>query len=462
MSDTKDRHELFDRHLRGELSDPEMERLAEQLDSDSSSRKDFVEYAQWDTRFAEALREDRGSFDDPNNAESADALLAAESEMVRERRLSMPFARTLLAIAAVVIVALAASLYFQQSIAEHGIAKITGLGGSLVWTGDGGRIVRDLSIKTELSGGTIEGVAPDSWFELTFNDGSTVAISGNSMLTFSESNQKILLLKEGNLSANVKPQPPGKPMLIHTRSAILEVLGTQFEIEAGLSATMLNVSEGKVRVKRLSDGSSVDVSAKHRVVAAADREMSPVRVPDSVRRWKSQLYRGSDRTYGKWLPATDQHAARLKGIPLVPSDYPSDTLLMLGLPVSSSDSSPVILHPNSRFILRGRIASARGIYFGIKMAHPNGAFAGKFRAEKSASGFNDLRDFEAVFRLSDFELDPCVRDRKEELPGNPEGLIVTGVYCFTPHRTGDAMSMRTVSLEVTEVELLPPDENELK
>ncbi len=46
---------------------------------------------------------------------------------------------------------------------------------------------------------------------------------------------------------------------------------------------MLNVSEGKVRVKRLSDGSTVDVSAKHRVIAAADREMLPVPAPAKPR-----------------------------------------------------------------------------------------------------------------------------------------------------------------------------------
>lgn len=45
---------------------------------------------------------------------------------------------------------------------------------------------------------------------------------------------------------------------------------------------MLNVSEGKVRVKRLSDGSTVDVPAKHRVIAAADREMLPAPAPDAA------------------------------------------------------------------------------------------------------------------------------------------------------------------------------------
>jgi len=88
-------------------------------------------------------------------------------------------------------------------------------------------------------------------------------------------------------------------MLIYTRSALLEVLGTQFEVEAETATTILNVSEGSVRVKRFSDGSTVDVPARHRVIAAADRDMLPRPVPHSVSQWKSELSLGPVRTQGK-------------------------------------------------------------------------------------------------------------------------------------------------------------------
>ncbi len=54
---------------------------------------------------------------------------------------------------------------------------------------------------------------------------------------------------------------------------------------------MLTVSQGKVRGKRLSDNSTVVVHAEQAAIAAAGREMSPVTVPDSVSRWKSQWHR---------------------------------------------------------------------------------------------------------------------------------------------------------------------------
>jgi hypothetical protein len=125
----------------------------------------------------------------------------------------------------------------------------------------------------ELSGGTIEGTAADSWFELKFHDRSTAMIFGKSNLTFSDQGQKVLHLKQGRFSATVVPQSAAKPMLIHTPSAVLKVIGTQFDVEAVHDSTMLYVREGKVQIRRVSDGKTVDVPAGHRVVVTADSDM---------------------------------------------------------------------------------------------------------------------------------------------------------------------------------------------
>ena len=448
MSDSHDWHELIDRHLRGELSDSEKERLAELLDSDSSAGKDFVEQVQWDTRLAEVLREsgDGGdSLHEPNAEESADAVFT-------ERAPAMAYTRTLLAIAAVIIVALTARLFFQRPSAERPIAKITGLSGPLQWTGGGGRVFYDLSVGAELPGGTVEGMVPGSWFELEFSDGSTVTISGNSALTFSDHGQKELHLKEGNLSGSVKPQPAGKPMLIYTRSAMLEVLGTRFEVEAGLAATTLNVSEGKVRVKRFSDGSTVDVPAKHRVIAAADREMSPVPVPDSVSRWKSQLHLGPVDAQGKWSPGADTQDAKLAAIPYTTPQ--GMTIYTVGFGVSHGDKPPVILQPASLLRARGRIASSHKVYFGATLRQPNGEFAGRFQTIRPAAEFPSGQDFQVTLELEGFRLDPSLDKMKSKLPSTPFDLVVEAFWCHTLDKQA--------GLEVTAVELVPPSEGELK
>ena len=371
MTDNMPFEELIDRHMRRELNEAEKERLAELLDSDSSVRKSFVEQTEWDTRIAEVLR---GQSEIPAKADER-SVLPASSSTSRGARW---FVSSIVAI----VLALITGVFISQQGTQPAIARITGLSGSLQWIADGGHVVRDLKVGTKLSGGTIEGMVPNSWFELTFRDGSTVAISGNAILTFSNQEQKILYLNKGTLSCSVKPQPSGKPMLIHTNVARLEVLGTQFEMEAGLSSTVLNVSEGNVRVKRLSDGRVIDVPAKHRVIAAADHVLTSLPTPAPVNQWKSQLQGGPAGTFGTWVAMADQQAARLKAIPFVPPEFPSITLSMVGLGVSRTDGSPVVLRPNSRVILRGRIKSPSQIYFGVNMTHSNGEFAGKFLADK--------------------------------------------------------------------------------
>ena len=445
MSDNNELHELVDCHLRGELDESGQERLVELLDSDVDARRDFVAQAQWDTRFSDVLRAGCRSCRtllEPNADDGADAPVAAQAPTVTLNRV-------LWAAAAVIIVALAAGLYFRPPNTERPIATITGLSGSLQWTGDGGRVFHDLSVGTELPGGTIEGMEPGSWFELQFNDGSTVTISGNATLTFSDHGQKKLHLKEGGVSGDVKPQPAGKPMLIYTRSARLEVLGTQFDVDAGLLATTLNVSEGTVRIERLSDGSTVDVPARHRVIAAADRELLPIPVPDSVNRWVSQLHLGPVATQGKWSPKTDTRDAKLRAIPYTPPQ--GYTIYTVGLGLSCGDKPPVIVQPGSRLRVRGRVASAHKVYFGVTVRGSGGQFAGRFQTTRPAAEFQGGRDFEVVLEFRDFQLDPSLRKIRGRLAGDPFGLDVETFWCHTLDKQA--------GLELTEVELIPPDDS---
>jgi len=377
------------------------------------------------------------------------------------------FLQFLLAAAAILIVALSVGLYIQWGgmelkIAEEperplplasdsSIARISGLSGALAWTGDRGQVQRELNVGSKLDGGTIEGESPDSWFELEFNDGSTAMIAGTSTLTFSDFGQKELHLRRGSLSASVVPQPDGKPMLIHTRSAVLKVLGTRFEVEAELDSTAIHVSEGRVQVKRLSDGRTIDVLANHRVLASADGDMSAAPIPDVVHDWKSRLHLGPTDVSGKWLPPTGARPAALKAIPFVPLENKTIRLHLAGLAVNRADNAPVVVRTDSRFVVRGRMQVTAELYFGIQVARQNGGFAGKFLARQLVKTEDSIGDFEAVFHLDEFGLDPIVWDRKDELPSKPDDLVVTSVWAFT--HTGEP-----TGLEVTEVALIPTDD----
>ncbi len=460
MSDSGEREDdewenLVERHMRGELDETEKERLAELLDSDHLLRRDFVRQASWDTELTEAIRVG-------NDRQTEVDVLLADKEL-KDHSHSANLLRGLLAVAATAILILSVLLFNERKelnvIANVeaipaptiSVARITGLGGSLIWTGDRGEIVRDIAGGTELAGGTIEGMSPDSWFQLEFNDGSGVMISGTSTLTFSNDGQKILRLREGRLSADVVPQPTGKPMLVHTPTALLSVLGTQFEVEAGLVSTSLNVSRGKVRLRRLSDGSEVDVPARHVVVADDEKSLTPQQVPESVNRWVSQLNLNREY-YGKWSPATGNDPASLKAIPLVTSQTPKITIRLAGLPVSRSDNSSVVLASGSKFIVRGILDIDTPVFFGIRVSYSNGEFAGMFRgdlaerqplAERDRSGV-----FEQVYELDNFTLDPAVYEKREQLAAAPNQLVLDGVWAFTYPGSPSG-------LVLTEVELVP-------
>lgn len=266
------------------------------------------------------------------------------------------------------------------------------------------------------------------------------------MLTISDDGQKHLRLKEGTFSADVKPQRPGKPMLIHTRTATLEVVGTQFNVDAGRFATTLNVSEGNVRVERLSDGDKIDVPAGFRIVAAPDQEMSLVPLPDSVTNWKSQLNLGPERAYGKWAPGTNDKGAELMAGPFTIEN--GKTIYTAALQVSIGDNPPVVLVPNSKIRVRGHIASAHPVFFGVTVQHASGEFAGRFQVILPADRFHSDRDFEVVLDLRDYSLDPSLAHIKDKLPSVPFSLTVDTIWCHT--------LFDPAGLAILEVELLGP------
>jgi hypothetical protein len=359
------------------------------------------------------------------------------------------------AVAAVVAIGLFIQFFGDQPEArpQLPIAQITKLSGPLLWTGDGGKVNRNLKAGSPMFGGTIEGMAPDAWLELEFKDGSQVVIAGNSMLTISDLGQKELRLREGSFSANVMPQTKGKPMLVRTRSALFEVMGTRFSVDAELSSSTLTVNEGKVRATRLSDGSTKEVSAKHRVVVAVGRELVPEHMPESVTLWQSHLENGRKRNHGEWMPANGAEPAQLKTVAYTlpaKDDRKQRTIHTLSMPVSQGDHPLVILKPETKIRVRGKIASSHPIWFGMTLSRENGDFAGRFQIRRSAEEFQSGEPFEVVLNLSDYELDPSLAKWAESLPKTPYGFIVKGIWCHT--------LWDPAGLQVSEMALMTPTE----
>ena len=365
------------------------------------------------------------------------------------------YLRPVLAMAALMVIGFFINFLMTQSAQKPvAIAKVRALSGSLVYTGDRGLVRNIIKEGDSLEGGTIEGMTPDAWFELEFDDGSTVMISGNSMLTFSDDGQKKLRLQEGGFSANVKPQPKDRPMLVQTRTAIFEVLGTRFSVDAEQTTATLTVSEGRVRVTRLSDNLSVDVPAKHRVVASQDHELTPKRLPDSVSIWESRIERGSKEGNGEWVPAQEGEPAHLRAIPYTISaniDKKQRTIYTISTRVSQKDSPPVILKPGSRIRVQGKMDTPHAIWFGVTLRRPNGDFAGHFQIIVPAERFQPGEPFDVTLNPEEYHLDPSLKKWAADLAKNPFDLKVGSVWC---HSLWDS-----VGLKVSKMQILAPEES---
>ncbi|MBI1310476.1 hypothetical protein GC176_04145 [bacterium] len=109
---------------------------------------------------------------------------------------------------------------------------------------------------------------------LTFEDGTRLTIVNGGSLSLVPGNRKSIMLHRGIVSAAVARQPAGHPMLLATPRARVDVLGTRFAISASREATELNVSEGRVRVTRVSDGRTVEVRQGQGVVTRGDVELT--------------------------------------------------------------------------------------------------------------------------------------------------------------------------------------------
>ena len=458
--DNRQFEELVSRLIDEDVSSSEMEELIDLAGEDESRLSFLVEQLETSDLISQSLDELRQSSlfvaavdsrlgEDPFVTRLRAALGNSgksnndTEQTVHQRKwLSRDSTRAFVLLTSLVIVFLLGFIAFQPP-DETRVATITGLSGSLQWTGDGGVVSHELQVGDHLSGGTIEGLAPDSWFELRFTDGSTVSISGNSMLTFSETDQKHLRLREGNMTAEVTPQPKDRPMLVFTRSAMLEVLGTKFEVEAEPWSTVLNVDSGKVRLKRLSDGEEVHVAAQQRVVSSEGSILRTEPIPESTSSWTSRIQESGERMLGRWLPPGPAKLATLHSVPFsLPDDR---TIFAIGVGVSEGDSRPVVTNPTSQIRIDGRMRPSKSLFIGVTLRHRNGDFAGRFQTILPAAEFSIDEPFHVDVSLSNFKLDPSLNGVKNTLPARPFDLVVESIWC---HSLYDRAGLRVTSIEL--------------
>lgn len=291
-----------------------------------------------------------------------------------------------LALAASGLLALLACLLFWQARPPADRVRITDSDGPAQWIGADGRTRAALKADVTLPSGTLETKSADGWLSFRFPDETTVSMAGRSLLAVSsEGGQDILRLERGTISVKASPRKPERALLVLTPSAKAEVLGTQFNLQAGDYATRIVVNEGRVRVTRLADGEVAEVGADEVLVAALEQGAAFEAVPRRavVERWQSVLPR--DLRQGRWEPADEQNpvgGARAmphlwKGEPGLPEK--ATLLYTTVLDPSPKRAAPFRLAADARLRVQGRMAKQKQrIQFGFATNTPHGGLAGKY------------------------------------------------------------------------------------
>jgi hypothetical protein len=150
---------------------------------------------------------------------------------------------------------------------RRAVARVESATGALFL--DGGRKAEARPGAAMPAGWGLVTVGPDSRAVLAFDDRTSLALEADSALmqvSGGDGRGKEAFLARGRLTADVTPQPPGRPLLITTPQAQATVVGTRFSLTVDRASTRLDVARGGVRFARLSGGETTNVSSSEYAV----------------------------------------------------------------------------------------------------------------------------------------------------------------------------------------------------
>lgn len=271
---------LIQRYLDGSISHEDLAALNQRLREDADLREHLRDIAEQAAAFGDMARQHR----ETGTAVCSPKRPDKRAELARQAK---PIWLTHLALAASITV-LAASAWLFFASKPDAVLTLVESTGTVAWS-DGTVIASGQA----LPAGTLETVGEASSALLRFYDGSLITLHGYAELSFASEHQKVLSLTRGTLSAEVRPQPAGRPMLIRTPSAVAEVVGTAFDLSTRSEDTLLKVNEGLVKLKRLADGSEIDVTANRSAVASLDTgaALDAASTPEPLTSWSFDFSR---------------------------------------------------------------------------------------------------------------------------------------------------------------------------
>jgi ferric-dicitrate binding protein FerR (iron transport regulator) len=250
------REELFDKHLRGELSADETAELKHLLANDADAGRAFVEHVN-ETALIVRVGSQLQSAQQAENIVPLE-LSGAEPEKLGTRGIRPSAFWRMAALAACLAALLSIPFLLDRS--EPPVRKadvsVTGTG---MQVSRGEEMLGGVS-EIELLAGDIITTASNQTATIVYaNESTRLEIQPGGVIKFDGlQNGKRFELRTGIIEARVAPQPVGQPLRIKTAQAEATVLGTEFFLRADDRGTRLDVLEGKVEMAcRVSGKKSV-------------------------------------------------------------------------------------------------------------------------------------------------------------------------------------------------------------
>lgn len=318
----------------------------------------------------------------------ATAAMPSHEDFITERKARLTKRWQLaLGVAAATVLALGI-LYWTQGIhfdAEKNIVDLEMAQGAISWRAGGGERRSGLKGGAHLPEGTLIVQGENGSAQLRFSDGTLITLTGESEMAFSDKGQKRLTFEKGALSAEVRKQPVGKPMLIHTNSADLQILGTTFSLTADPSRTALRVDTGTVKFIRTTDGQALSVTSRQSSLATLDAKADlQLAVNEDV---PSPWHRSFDsppsvNSKGIWHASDGVAPSRIQAVPYVAATKPGGSqVIHYGVSARAPAGQAggfASLVLGSTISVRYRTESPGPILAFITCHRGNGSFAGNF------------------------------------------------------------------------------------
>jgi ferric-dicitrate binding protein FerR (iron transport regulator) len=432
---SKSYDELMMRYLDGQLSATEVGELSARLRDDPAARGTLREIAEQAQLMADLSREKAA-----RSSSQTSAVVASQPRAWRRFALSCAAALLLL------VAAIATWIVISR---QQPVLRLTHASGEVCWTGHNGQMRNAVPVGTRLYPGDVTVRGETASAEFQFADGTSVALLGSSDLAVAEDRQKKLNLRRGLLSAQVAPQPAGRPMIVRTPTAEIEIAGTVFSLAVEEKKTALTVGSGRVRMRRLADGQVVEVRKGHsaRVTSEVARELRSKPQEQPPGRWLQTFQEPPPQSWdGSWKPPSGDEPGRLASVPLVAAEKKDGTqVIHYGVKLRGIEPALAIVQPDGMFRMRWRMQRQRVVFAMMSVCYPDGRFANNFQThirptdgEIDASGWRTI-----ALPLSSFE---PFRGRCSQPPERGRVFLLFITSC------GDKAGM-----EIGEVGIDPPD-----